>query len=122
MTVANLCREAVLYLDQVKREAHSVETPLKHGSRREIFRRPLSSLVPYIFVRGQGQMLLVVLDQFTPTPKFLQNTTWPAYDKYHFQTLCNHTLVCLTHSNEWQPTYVRGQVMPRSSTHVRHLP
>ena len=25
--------------DQVKREAHSVETPLKHGSRGEIFRR-----------------------------------------------------------------------------------
>ena len=25
--------------DQVKKEAHSVETPLKHGSRGEIFRR-----------------------------------------------------------------------------------
>ena len=27
------------YSDQVKKEAHSVETPLKHGSRGEIFRR-----------------------------------------------------------------------------------
>ena len=30
---------AILPADQVKKEAHSVETPLKHGSRGEIFRR-----------------------------------------------------------------------------------
>ena len=37
------------------------------------------------------------------------------HDKYHFLTLCNHTFACLTHSNEWRPTYACGQVMPRSS-------
>ena len=30
---------AMAVRDQVKKEAHSVETPLKHGSRGEIFRR-----------------------------------------------------------------------------------
>ena len=29
-----------------------------------------------------------------------------------------YVFVCLTHSNEWWPTYVHGQVMPRSSTVV----
>ena len=35
-----------LFWDRVKRGAHSVETPLKDGSRGEIRAAPLSSLVP----------------------------------------------------------------------------